>query len=277
MMNDVPHNNGTTRAVILARGLGTRMRKADTTARLDTAQAAAADNGVKGMIPIGRPFMDYLISALADAGFTDVCLVIGPEHGSVRQHYTREVTSARVRIQFAIQERPLGTADAVLAAEGFAAGQTFVVINSDNYYPVGALTELRKRTTPALIAFECDTLNSQGNVTREKLARFGILDIGEDGYLRRILASSPPDPGGGPPSYTSLNCWLFTAEIFRACREVPLSARGESELPQAVVWAIERQGMRFEAIRMSAPALDMSSRADIASVAERLREVSVAL
>ena len=62
----------TTRAVILARGLGTRMRKTDDAASLSPAQAAAADTGVKGMIPIGRPFMDFLISALADAGLTDV-------------------------------------------------------------------------------------------------------------------------------------------------------------------------------------------------------------
>ena len=43
----------TTKAVILARGLGTRMRKSDDSASLDASQAAAADTGVKGMIPIG--------------------------------------------------------------------------------------------------------------------------------------------------------------------------------------------------------------------------------
>jgi glucose-1-phosphate thymidylyltransferase len=109
------------------------MRKADASASLDAAQAAAADSGVKGMIPIGRPFMDYLISALADAGFTDVCLVIGPDHQSVREHYERDGSVTRVRIAFAVQARPLGTADAVLAAEEFTRGEPFVVINSDNY------------------------------------------------------------------------------------------------------------------------------------------------
>jgi len=55
------------KAVILARGLGTRMRKADSAARLDPTQAAAADTGIKAMIPVGRPFLDYVLSALADA------------------------------------------------------------------------------------------------------------------------------------------------------------------------------------------------------------------
>ena len=59
--------SATTKAVILARGLGTRMRRGARVANLDAAQRAAADAGVKGMIPIDRPFLEYAISALADA------------------------------------------------------------------------------------------------------------------------------------------------------------------------------------------------------------------
>jgi glucose-1-phosphate thymidylyltransferase len=266
----------TTAAVILARGLGTRMRKADDGASLDAAQAAAADSGIKGMIPIGRPFMDYLISALADVGFAKVCLVIGPEHDVVREYYQREVTPTRVRIAFALQEAPAGTANAVLAAEEFAEGDSFVVINSDNYYPADALAELQRRNTPALIAFERDALVSLGNVAADRVGRFGALEIDEDGSLRRIVAT-PASTSDVAPLYASLNCWLFTSEIFRACRAVTPSARGELELPQAVQLAIANGWMRFEAVRMRAGVLDMSSRGDIASVADRLRGTRVEL
>ncbi len=34
-------------------------------------------------ISIGRPFLDYLLSPLADAGFAEICIVIGPEHAAV--------------------------------------------------------------------------------------------------------------------------------------------------------------------------------------------------
>ena len=126
-------DTGTTKVVILARGLGTRMRKADDKARLEGHQEAVAARGIKAMIPIGRPFLDYVLTEVADAGFTDVCLVIGPEHQAVRDHYEREMVPSRVRVRFAVQERALGTANAVLSAEEFAAGDTFVVLNSDNY------------------------------------------------------------------------------------------------------------------------------------------------
>ncbi len=46
------------KAVVLARGLGTQMRREDAGAALDDAQAAVAARGVKAMIPIGRPFLD---------------------------------------------------------------------------------------------------------------------------------------------------------------------------------------------------------------------------
>ena len=41
------------KAVILARGLGKRMRQADRDASVDARQSAVADQGIKAMIPIG--------------------------------------------------------------------------------------------------------------------------------------------------------------------------------------------------------------------------------
>src|SRR5688500_11821550 len=154
----------TTKAVILARGLGTRMRAVDSSAALDAKTSAVADTGLKAMIPIGRPFLDYLLSALADAGFTDVCLVIGPEHTPVRDHYGGDSKPSRIRIHFAVQEEPLGTADAVLAAEQFAGADSFVVINSDNFYPPAALAELHARSAPAMVAFSREAMIAHGIV-----------------------------------------------------------------------------------------------------------------
>ena len=110
------------KAVILARGLGTRMRRADKGAVLEGRQAAVAAAGLKAMMPLGgRPFLDYVLSAIADAGYQDVCLVIGPDREVVRDHFERDLKAQRLRIGYAIQDKPLGTADAVLAAESFVA------------------------------------------------------------------------------------------------------------------------------------------------------------
>ena len=74
-----------------------------------------------------------------------------------------------------------------------------------------------------------------------------------------------------------MNCWRLDSEIFRACRDVQPSSRGELELPIAIQYAIEVLGERFEMIAADAPVLDLSRRADVAKVAARLQDVAVRL
>jgi len=267
------------KAVILARGLGKRMRKADEHVELDAKQAAVADQGVKAMIPIGRPFLDFVLSALADAECNDVCLVIGPEHGAVREYYERPGLLSRVRVSFAIQERPIGTANAVLSAEQFVGSDRFLVMNADNYYPTAAYGALRDLGEPGLVAFGRDALLADGQIPPERILKFALLDIDADGYLRRIVEK--PDEAtaramSGVP-FVSMNLWCFDERIFEPCRTVGPSSRGELELPVAVQHAIDDYGQRFRAVPMHASVLDLSSRADIAGVAEQLAGAHVRL
>jgi glucose-1-phosphate thymidylyltransferase len=234
------------------------------------------------MIPIGRPFLDYVLSALADAGCSDICLVIGPEHTAVREYYERPGLLERVCVSFAIQERPVGTANAVLAAESFAGGDRFLVMNADNYYPVAAYRALSELGEPGLIAFDRDVLIADGNIPAERILEYALLDVGTDGYLRRI-AEKPDEAtaralvGTPAANAVSMNLWCFDAGIFDPCRTVSLSERGELELPHAVQHAIDAYGRRFRVVPIRAAVLDLSSRGDIAGVAERLAGVQVRL
>ena len=265
----------TLRAVILARGLGTRMRRADGGTALAGEQAAAADAGLKAMMPIGRPFIDYILSALADAGIEEACLVIGPEHGAVRAHF-ETAQPRRVRVRFAVQEQPRGTADAVLAAEEFTAGGRFMVLNGDNYYPVTVLKRMASVDEPAVAAFSRSGILASGRMPAERIGRFAVLEIGADGYLRRIVEK--PDPVSlaafGPDPRVSMNCWVLDSRIFDACRTLPPSPRGELELPLAVQAAIDAGAMRVRSVPVEAPVLDLSSRADVAAVTAELAGVA---
>jgi dTDP-glucose pyrophosphorylase len=268
----------TIRAVVLARGLGTRMRQEAPGSQLNAAQAAAADEGLKAFIPIGRPFLDYILSALADAGLTRLCVVIGPEHDVVRRYYASEVTLTRISVDFAVQAEPRGTADAVLAAEPWTEGEPFLVVNGDNYYPVDALRALAALTLPGLVAFSREGLLADGQIAPERILRFALLDL--DGLrLRRIVEK--PDQVDltrfNRGFYVSMNCWRFDTRIFDACRRVGLSPRGELELPLTVQQAIDDGRFPVEAVLSEAGVLDLSGRADIAAVAQRLAGVEVRL
>lgn len=266
------------KAVILARGLGKRMRAADQSAHLDADQLQAADSGMKAMIPVGRPFLDFVLSALADAGFNQACLVVGPEHTAIRDYYA-SVPRKRIDVSFAIQEQPIGTANALLAAEVFIAGESFLVLNSDNYYPIEVFRILRSLGEPGLPAFERESLVREGNISNEKIQAYALLEIDDQGYLQRIIEK----PERMPPArktktvFISMNCWRFAPEILRACREVPRSARGEFELPEAVQFGLSSLGLHFKTIPFQTGVLDLSYRSDVAEVARRLAGVRVEL
>jgi glucose-1-phosphate thymidylyltransferase len=267
-----------TKAVILARGLGTRMRRESPDARLGAEQADVASTGVKAMIPIGRPFLDYALSALADAGLRDVCLVIGPEHDVVRRHYASTPLS-RVTVTFAEQAEPLGTADAVLAAESFVGGDRFVVLNSDNYYPAAALARLRAAPGSAVAGFDRETLVRESNIDAARIGAFAVIGVDGSGRLTEVIEK--PDAVTlerfGPAAPVSMNAWLFTPAIFEACRRTTPSSRGELEITDAVRLAMAQLGERFDVVPVREGVLDLSSRGDIASVQQRLADVPVVL
>jgi dTDP-glucose pyrophosphorylase len=267
--------NRTEKAVILARGLGTRMRKADGAAALSQDQMAIADAGIKAMIPIGRPFMDYSLSALADAGYSDAYLVIGPEHQIVRNYY-RENPPKRIRVSFAVQESPLGTANAVLAVREFIGSELFLVVNSDNYYPVEALSGMRELEAPGLALFDRDRLVAESNIPEDRVQKFAMARVGAQGFLERIYEkpSAATIRALGVPSYVSMNCWMFSPVIFEACLSIRPSVRGELELTDAVQYAIDVLKERFSVLVYRSPVLDLSSRSDISSVTDKLREVN---
>jgi dTDP-glucose pyrophosphorylase len=190
----------TTRAVVLARGLGTRMREPDPAAPLSDAQRRAADAGRKMMIPVhGRPFLDYVLGTLADAGLAEVALIVAPDHESVRRHYT-DAPPSRVALSFVVQPEPRGTADAVLAVEPWTNGEPFLAMNADNLYPVAALARLTSLDEPGLLAFERDDLVRSGNIPADRVQLFALLEVDEDGYLTRIVEKPaflnlPPEGG----------------------------------------------------------------------------------
>jgi glucose-1-phosphate thymidylyltransferase len=263
------------KAVVLAAGLGTRMRAVHN-GSLDPAQARAADAGLKAMMPFGRPFLDFALDALADAGITDVCLVIGPAHDAIRGYY-EQLPTDRLAISCAVQEEPHGTADAVRAARAFTGDSYFLAANADNLYPVEACRTLVEGGVAATAAFSRAGLLRDGQIAPERIAAFALIEA-KDGRLIRVREK----PGAaavaeaGEDAYVSMNLWALPPAIHDAIDVLPPSPRNELELPLAVQALVDR-GVPFTVFSFDAPVLDLSQRSDIAFVAARLRGRQVSL
>jgi glucose-1-phosphate thymidylyltransferase len=226
------------------------------------------------MMPIGesaRPFLDYILSALADAGCRSVCIVVGPDHQDVRRYYEDERPPSRLHVEFAQQQAPHGTAHALLTTEAFAGDDPFLTLNSDNLYPVSVLRQLVALNGPGLVAFERDTLIADSGFPFERVAAFALLEVDAGSRLRGIFEKPGLDrmTAAGPHALVSMNVWRFDHRIFDACRAVRRSPRGEFELPEAVGVALTN-GVEFLAVRGRGPILDLSSRADVMHVSALL-------
>lgn len=246
------------------------MRRAVEGVELTAEQSAAADRGLKALVPIGgRPYLAHVLHELADAGFEEACLVVGPGSDDPVRRAVEGMDIRRLRIDFAVQVEPRGGADAVLAAEPVVGDRSFVVINADNVISASVLSLLRELDGPGLVAFDREALIRESNIPPDRVAAFALIDE-EDGYLAGIVEK--PDPEvvrGRADDPVSMTCWRFEASMFDACRSVAPSPRGELELPDAVALAVEG-GARLRVVHVAAGVLDLSRREDIPHVERRL-------
>lgn len=257
-------------AVILARGLGTRMRAKTNESNLNSEQKRFADAGIKTLVPVfeDKTLLDFIFENLTTAGFSRICLVIGAEHQPIRDFCAEK----HFDISFAIQEKPLGTADAVLAAKDFAKDELFLVVNSDNLYPVTDLKKLNESNQAGLIGFKRKGLIEKSNIPSERIEKFAVLEFDKNRHLTKIV-EKPEIVAEN--SFVSMNAWIFSPKIFEACEKIEISPRGEYELTAAVMFAVEKLGEKFKVIESENGVLDLSSRADIESVAEYLKKLKI--
>jgi glucose-1-phosphate thymidylyltransferase len=204
----------------------------------------------------------------------DVVLVIGPHHDAIRQHFTIDAPPRRVRVRFAVQPDPIGTANAVTTAAAVIGAAPFLVLNADNYYPVAAFRALAAEDGAGTVAFDREALVREGNIDAERVRAFAVLDVTDDDHLAGIIEKPGEALALDSPAarWVGMNLWAVTPALVDACRRVSKSSRGEYELPEAVGLAL-REGVTIRVVRMAASVLDLSRRSDIASVVERLGSV----
>jgi D-glycero-alpha-D-manno-heptose 1-phosphate guanylyltransferase len=106
-------------AIILAGGLGTRLR------------SRVADVP-KAMAPVaGRPFLEYLLDQLIDAGFARVILSVGYMRQIILEAFSRNYRG--LEVDYAIEASPLGTGGAIRLAIGRVQESLVLVLNGDTY------------------------------------------------------------------------------------------------------------------------------------------------
>jgi glucose-1-phosphate thymidylyltransferase len=209
------------KGVILAGGLGSRLRPLTLVTN-------------KHLLPVyDKPMIYYPIGSLLNAGIRDILVVTGGEHAGDFLKLLRNGKHLGLRhLEFAYQEGEGGIADALKLAEDFADGEKICVVLGDNIIqwnlrkaagsffsqPTGAKILLKEVHDPE---------------------RFGVARFEGDGPSSRIaeIIEKPKDP---PSKYAVTGFYFYDPDVFRVCRDLKPSARGELEITDVNNYYLKR-------------------------------------
>lgn len=190
-------------AVILAAGLGTRMRPLTNTV-------------AKPLLKIGkRALLDYTFDALPDE-VDEVIMVIGYFGEQIKAYLGDNFRGKK--IQYVVQNNLEGTAKALWEAKPLLKGK-FVVLMADDIY---AREDIEKclQYEQAMLVMKSDRVGPGGNVT-----------LNENGDLREVVEGNEHPAG----SLISTNVFVLSLDFFKYPPLKKAAGSSEYGLPQTVV------------------------------------------
>ena len=137
-------------------------------------------NQPKPLLPVAnQPIMEHVLRLLRRHGFTDTVVTVQFLAGLVRQYFG-DGEDWGVRLQYATEERPLGTAGSVKNAEDALRDDAFMVISGDALTDIDLTDMVRHhRATGAKVTIALKRVPDP--------LEFGIVITGVDGRIRRFL------------------------------------------------------------------------------------------
>ncbi|MET8290129.1 MULTISPECIES: glucose-1-phosphate thymidylyltransferase [Streptomyces] len=204
------------KALVLSGGAGTRLRPLTHTS-------------AKQLVPVAnKPVLFYGLEAIADAGITEVGIIVGDTADEIMQA-VGDGSKFGIAVTYIPQSAPLGLAHAVLIAREFLADDDFVMYLGDNFI-VGGISDL-------VDAFRAQRPAAQILLTQvSDPQQFGVAEFGPGGRIVG-LEEKPEHPKS---DLALVGVYLFTDAVHEAVRAIKPSWRGELEITHALQWLIDQ-------------------------------------
>jgi len=198
------------KALILAAGEGTRL-------------SPLTDTRPKPMIPIGgKPILEHLLLALRECGVYEVLVVIG-YLGKLIRSQLKDGLDLGMRLRYIQQEKPLGTADALVASRSFIGEDDFLLIYGDLF--------ISPEAVKPLLDPEYAHENVIAVVKVDNGKDYGVVCLNRD-RVERITEKPAKKQAGN--LWVNAGIYRMNKSIFAGLRQLPYSPRGELELTDAI-------------------------------------------
>lgn len=173
----------------------------------------------------GKPLIDFCVNSLKNAGVSDIITVIGYK-GDLIKKFLGE------KVNYAVQEKQLGTGHAVLAAKElvFQKADHVVILYGDNpLFSKETITELvnlciNRDAAVSLVTVDLDNPFGYGRIVKD-----------EEGHVLKIVEEKDADDNEKNIKEINAGCYCFNNQwLWENIDKLTLSAQGEYYLTDLI-------------------------------------------
>lgn len=239
------------KGILLAGGSGTRL--------------LPATGGVsKQLLPVyDKPMVYYPLSSLMLAGIRDILLISTPHDLPIFEHLLGDGSDFGVRIQYRVQDKPEGIAQAFLIAADWIDGDPVALALGDNiFYGHGFPDAIRRAATQksgaTVIGYHV-----------QDPERYGVVDFDPEGRILSI-EEKPENPKS---NYAVTGLYFYDDQVVDIARKLVPSDRGELEITDVNLAYLERDQLRIELLGRGVAWLDTGTHEALLQAANFIQAV----
>jgi len=174
----------------------------------------------KQLLPVyDKPMIHYPLATLMAAGLREVLIITTPEDSAAFSRLLGDGSAWGMRLEYAVQPRPEGLAQAFLIAEDFLAGDGAGLVLGDNLFYGPRLGRRLAALTDVAGAhvFAYEVANPR---------EYGVVEFDDHGVVLSI-EEKPEQPRS---SYAVPGLYFYDGSVVDVAKSVTPSARGELEI-----------------------------------------------